>query len=717
MNDVATRISSLQFVGRGEELEQLAAAFKSAEADERATAVMLGGEAGVGKTRLVAELAGRVREAEGLVLVGSCLDLTNAPLPFGPVVQVLRSLSRVLDPEALELVIGPAAEVLDRLLPELQATAGDGSASAGALFEHLLGVFERLGDRMPTVLVFEDLHWADHSTRDFVVYLARNLADARVMLLGTYRSDDLHRRHPLRGVLAELDRSGSTQRIELDRFDREELREMVASILGSEPADDLMEMVFDRSEGNAFFAEELLAARGSGDEIPDQLRDIVLARIDALSEGAQRLLRVIAVIGRRADHRLVAALDDESGSGLTEGLRDATEHHVLVIEHDTAVYRFRHALVREAVYDDLLPGERVGLHARLAELLAAHPEWCEGGPAALSGELASHWYAAHDAPRALAALLDAARDAERMYAYPEALDHVERALELWPQVPDAEALCEMRHVDVLHYAAQLAEMAGSVVRALDFVCSAAVMVDEGTDPVTAALLHERWARYLRTLGRPLDEILAHVDVAMALVPEHETRARARVLATLGQQLMLSGLVDEAVEPCETAISLACAAGEPAIESHARSSLGPVLSALGDADGGVEQLQIARAGERGGSVGRGDPRVHERVVGAGERGPARGGAGRRDRGAGGGPAPRHEPRRRVPPSVGLRRAVVDGALGRDPAAPARARRLGHHRHHRVVRVAPASRVVRGSGRIRGGPHAPRSAARLDRCGHR
>ncbi len=400
MVGVPTRISSLQFVGRGEELERLVVAFKSAAADERATAVVVGGEAGVGKTRLVAELAARVREADGLVLLGSCLDLTNAPLPFGPVVQVLRSLQKALDPGTLEAVIGPAAEVLDRLLPELQATAGDGSASTGALFEHLLGVFERLGDRVPTLVVFEDLHWADHSTRDFIVYLARNLQDARVTLLCTYRSDDLHRRHPLRAVLAELDRSGTAQRFELDRFDREEVREMVESILGSAPGDDLIDMVFSRSEGNPFFAEELVAARGTTDEIPVQLRDIVLARIDALSEDARRLLRIVAVIGRRADHRLVAELADVSESALNDGLRDATEHHVLVIEHDTAAYRFRHALVREAVYDDLLPGERVGLHARLAELLAVHPEWCEGGPSALSGELASHWYAAHDAPRA-----------------------------------------------------------------------------------------------------------------------------------------------------------------------------------------------------------------------------------------------------------------------------------------------------------------------------
>ncbi len=284
MVDVPVRISSLQFVGRAAELERLVGAFKSAAAEERATAVLLGGEAGVGKTRLVGELAARVREADGLVLAGSCLDLTNPALPFGPVVQALRSLQRVAR--------SGDARGGDRARRRRHRTARAGAgeqrrrraARAPVRSSSISsGSSSGSGTGCRRCVVLEDLHWADHSTRDFVVYLARNLRDARIMLVGTYRSDDLHRRHPLRAVLAELDRSGFAQRFELERFDREELREMVASILGYEPPDDLMDMVFERSEGNAFFAEELVAARGTSDEIPVTLRDIMLARIDALS--------------------------------------------------------------------------------------------------------------------------------------------------------------------------------------------------------------------------------------------------------------------------------------------------------------------------------------------------------------------------------------------------------------------------------------------------
>ena len=396
MIDVPARISSPAFVGRSREIEQLVAAYKSVAADESAATVLLGGEAGVGKTRLVSELASRVREAGGMVLAGSCLDLTSPALPFGPVVQALRTMLRSLDARTLDAVIGPAAEVIDRLVPELRVATTVESPTSSAPFEHLLGVFTRLGHRVPTLLVLEDLHWADHSTRDLLVFLTRNLHDARVELVGTYRSDDLHRRHPLRSVLAELDRSGVALHLELARFDREELREMVTSILGREPSPELLDTVFERSEGNAFFAEELIAGHGT-DALPSTLRDIMLARIDALSVEAQQLLRVVAVAGRRADHRLVSALADEADAVVSEGLRDATEHQVLVVEPGGDAYRFRHALVREAVYEDLLPGERVRLHARLAGLLSDHPEWCEGGRNTLAAQLAGHWYAAHDA--------------------------------------------------------------------------------------------------------------------------------------------------------------------------------------------------------------------------------------------------------------------------------------------------------------------------------
>jgi DNA-binding CsgD family transcriptional regulator len=587
---VPARVSSPRFVGRRGELTRLEAIWKSAVNDEAAATVLVAGEAGVGKTRLVAEFVTTLGEP-ALVLSGQCIELVDRALPFGPIIQVLRALHRSLDAPTLEAVVGPARDELAVLVPELHAPRSGEPAGTAALFEQLLGVLERLGDRVPTLVLIEDLHWADQSTRDLLVFLARSLHHARVVLLCTYRSDDLHRRHPLRPALAELERAGAAERIDIQRFDREEASELIAAIAGDDASTELVDRTYERSDGNAFFVEELLTVEAApGQPLPTSLRDILLARVDALDDNTQHVLRCAAIIGRSHDHRLLAATAELPEPVLLDALRNAAEHQILVT--DGIEYRFRHALVHEAVYDDLLPGDRVALHARVAELLREHPQWFDGTTAQLVSELACHWDAAHDSARALTASFDAARAAERMYAYAEALAHVERVLTYWSQVPDAETRTGMGHVDVLRYAAAQAEMEHEIDRALDFVRAALRETDIDADPVTAGLLHERWARYLWMLGRKKDEILSHCEESLRLVPDEPTPERARVLATWCQQLMLSGSVD-ALPACEEAIRVARALGETVIEGHARNSYGSALCSVGQVDKGLEELRHAR----------------------------------------------------------------------------------------------------------------------------
>jgi hypothetical protein len=267
MEVVAQRVSSPVLVGRAAEAARLGAAFERAAAGQ-ATVVVVAGEAGVGKTRLVAELADRVRRRGALALAGGCLDVGDGVVAYAPVVEALRPLPGLLAPEELERVLGGARAELARLVPELAApdTTPPGEAVAtvpGRLFELLLGVVHRLAERGPVLLVVEDLHWADRSTRDLLGFLVRNLRGAVALVL-TYRTDELHRRHPLRPFLAELERGGRAERLELGRLDRRELAELLGGILG-EPADPgLVEEILARSEGNPFFAEELLAARREG---------------------------------------------------------------------------------------------------------------------------------------------------------------------------------------------------------------------------------------------------------------------------------------------------------------------------------------------------------------------------------------------------------------------------------------------------------------------
>ncbi|HTF59356.1 MAG TPA: AAA family ATPase, partial [Actinomycetes bacterium] len=227
------------------------------------------------------------------------------------------------------------------------------------LFEALLALLERLADRSPTVLVVEDLHWADRSTLDLLAFLVRNL-QAGLLVVLTYRTDELHRRHPLRPFLAELDRSGRAERLEVGRFDRPEVADLLAGIIGTRPDDGLVGQIYRRSEGNAFFAEELLAATqpgaDNGRSLPPSLENVLLSRVQVLPEDAQATLRLVAAAGGRVGHGLLAAVSELPEADLLAALRAAVAHQVLVPDPATETYAFRHALTQEALYAELLPG-------------------------------------------------------------------------------------------------------------------------------------------------------------------------------------------------------------------------------------------------------------------------------------------------------------------------------------------------------------------------
>ena len=285
------------------------------------------------------------------------------------------------------------------------------------------------------VLVVEDLHWSDRSTRDLLVFLIRNLRSERVLLVATYRTDELYRGHPLRSFFAELERIRRLDRVDLRPFSREETAEMVAGITGRAAGRGLADSVFARSGGNPFFAEELVAAGAADGAIPRTLREILVARVDQLSPSAQELLPVVAAGGRQVSDPLVAAVSGVPEDARLTALREAVTHHLLVTG-DRGGYTFRHELLREVVYRELLPGERRRLHAAFGAALSARPELaCD--PADVAGDLARHWLAAEDLPRALAAAMAAGSVSQAGCGFAEALTHYERALKLWDQVPDA----------------------------------------------------------------------------------------------------------------------------------------------------------------------------------------------------------------------------------------------------------------------------------------
>jgi DNA-binding CsgD family transcriptional regulator len=601
---VALRVSSPVLVGRAAEAARLWTAFERAQAGSPAV-VVVAGEAGVGKTRLVNELLGRVRAQGALALAGGCLDVGEGVVAYAPLVEALRSLGGAVDPAELERVLSGARAELARLVPELggpdeagvRVAAGAGELVPGRLFELLLGVLDRLAARGPLLLVVEDLHWADQSTRDLLGFLVRNLR-AGVALLLTYRSDELHRRHPLRPFLGELDRGGRAERLELGRLGRRELGELLAGILGEPAPAALAREIMARSQGNPFFAEELLAARAGGvggsAELPEALRDLLLARVEALPQATQQMLQVAAVAGRRVDHHLLAEVAAQPPERLVESLREAVAYHLLVIDADSGAYAFRHALVQEAIYDDLLPVQRPSLHAAYAHALAARIKGRGGEDEAELGRLAYHWYAAHDQGRALLASVQAGQAAEAAFAQAEAAAHYERALELWEQAPEAAASSPLDRSGLLQRAALAASRVGAGPRAVALIGQALTEIDAAAEPVRAGALLERLARYQWLAGDSV-AAMAAVERAVAITPaEPPSAERARALAAHGQMLMLLCRNRAAQARCEEAAAVARRAGARGVEGRALNNLGSSLGNRGHLEAGAARLEQARA---------------------------------------------------------------------------------------------------------------------------
>ena len=465
------RVSSPRFVDRRRELLAIEAALETSRGG-RGSVVFVGGEAGIGKSRLISELAGRA-EREGMtVAVGECLPLGDGELPYAPVVGALRSLMAQREGSELEEMLGSVRGELAVLLPELASDRGGvasppvGEGSQARLFEQLLALLASAARARPLVLVVEDFQWADRSTCDFFSFFVRAARREPIALIISYRSDELRRGHPLRHCMLELERTGRALRVELGPFTRAEVREQVAAILDESPPAALVDRLLERSEGNPFFTEELLASSlEPGEPLPDSLRDTLLARVEARSTVVRRVLRIAAVTGRTVDHALLAAVAELSEDDLTDALREAVENYLLAPDCATVGYSFRHALLREAVYSDLLPGERRNLHLRLAQTLAAQPALA-GAKAAGAAELAHHWYAANELPQALAALVSAGVAAQHVCAPGEAWEHYERALGIWDRVAPAPGELPLERVEVLRRAADAALMTGEEERAI-----------------------------------------------------------------------------------------------------------------------------------------------------------------------------------------------------------------------------------------------------------
>lgn len=507
---MSRRVSSQQLVGRAPHLARLVDALERAVAGDGGT-ILVEGEAGIGKTRLLAEFMAAARDRGVRVVYGACLPFAEA-VPYAP----LAGLIQVVDGHASEPL---ADRVAGSLMPDL----GDRTR----FFEWVAGNLLALAGTEPVVLVVEDLHWADRSTGDLLSYLVQRIPSTRVLLLCSRRLAGPESAAPL----------GSDHVETLGPLDDEQVTLMLADILGTDPDPGLVDRVVRRADGNPFFTEELVAA-GAGDDLPSTVREVILERVGRVDPATRQLLRVAAVTGRRVEEALLRQITGP----VDDALRDAVAHRFLVRTADG--YAFRHALAHEAVYGELLPGEREELHAKVAAALTSRPE-AEVAPA----ELAHHWHAARRRPEALAASINAGQAAETAHAPAEAYAHYRRAVDLW------ESSSETNRGWLLARAAEAAWLAGrerEAVRLTDVLLSE---LDPETEPERYATTLDRQGRYLWYAG-DLERSRAVGEQLSRHIPAKPSPARAEALFGVAAESMLSGRLLRGIAEAEESAAVA-----------------------------------------------------------------------------------------------------------------------------------------------------------------
>jgi DNA-binding CsgD family transcriptional regulator len=580
-----------RLVGRDGELRRLLDLLDNAATGQPAHA-LVSGDAGVGKTRLVGELAGRAAARGFTVLSGRCAELGDT-IPYLPLADALRGATAAEGaPQAL-LDALTARPVLGRLLPD----RGSGPASAELpglaqqqLFGAVLGLLTELAAAGPLLLVLEDLHWADRSTRDLLTFLSRVLHRERVAVVGTYRTDDLHRRHPLRPLIAELLRLPGVTAIELGPLGYADMAEHLSTLAGSPLDATTLHRIVTRAEGNPYYGEELLAAGRdcAAATLPTEVAALLLARVEQVPASAQQVLRAAAVAGRRVEDDMVRAASGLAAAEYEEAIRESVAHQLLVT--DGQGYAFRHALIREAVYGDLLPGERTRLHARFAELLA-DPDRLAAVPGT-AAELAYHCLASHDTTGAFSASVQAAQEADRLGAPAEAQRHYDEALALWDRVSDPEKLAGTERGSLALYSATSAAASGDVARAVQKLRRLREYLPDAADPALTSRACERLAYYLLEIEAVGDAVTAARAAVEALPADPPRWEHARALATYAQTLMYGRQEEAATAHAEQALAAARAAGAPWVEADALVTLGQLSERSGRVAEAISRYTLA-----------------------------------------------------------------------------------------------------------------------------
>lgn len=545
-------------MGRDPELRTLLSALEEGQGGSP-RAVLVRGEAGIGKTRLLQEFvavaSARPQQPPLVSATGQCVDLGPIGAPFTPIRRLLHEMYLGVGDEAFRRAAGTPAVIatIGTLVPEMAVGVEPPTGGADYVAEAVERVVENLSENFHLLLILEDLHWADAASLALLKTLAGTLRGSHLTLVMTYRSDDVGRGHPLRPVLAEFERSRTVSSLAVERLGLADIAAQAEAILGRGLGHAELQTLQSRSEGVPFFVEELVG-RGNAD-LPETLRDIVLARYDELTPATRRTTRVIAAGGVRVEHELVAAVHPEPEE-LDEAIREASRANVIVT--GDADYSFRHALIQEAVHDELLPSERVQLHTRYATELQ---RLADAGARTLGAAIAEHWLIARDNTKAFDATVFALAEARAANALTTAALLGERLLELWPQVSDAAARAGAEQQSIWLDVAQDVYDAGDPARATR-VGEAALQECPPADALTRAALLRLVFVLRYNAGERGPSLVTLLDEARTILGEPTTPAgQAQLAKVLSTFASVPPYDDEKIPLSSEAVELAMSSGD------------------------------------------------------------------------------------------------------------------------------------------------------------
>lgn len=600
-----SRLAGGVFIGREQETKELRVALNETLSGN-GHLFMLVGEPGSGKTRMTEHLATYARLCNAQVLTGSCYEGEGAP-PFWPWLQIVRSYAQEREPATLLSIMGPGASDIAHVVSEIKELLPDLAPPPSLepeqarfrLFDSVTTFLKNASRRQPLVIILDDLHWADKPSLLLLQFLAREVKDACILVIGTYRDIDLGRQHPLSQTLGELSRQGLTARIVLRGLTEQDVARFIEMTTGIEPTEQLVRTVYQQTEGNPFFLSEivrLLVVEGQLERpqsrtsmsmrIPEGVREVIGRRLDRLSAECNRILTIACVIGREFNVEALELLSDISGDQVLELLDEATAARVISeVPQANGQYRFVHALIRETLYDEISIARRVRLHRRIGEVLE---KLYGNNLEAHLTELAYHFFQASPAgnsDKAMDYALRAAKRAISLLAYEEAGDHYEHGLavlELQDEVKEEQRL------ELLLSLGDAQKKAGNTAKARESFLRAADLARKLQAP-------EQLARAALGMGTSLSAAIGKVDdvhvrllnEALSTLGEPDSSLRAMVLAHLS---VANYYLPELRGPLsQQAVEMARRVGDPMAQFAALYSRHAALAASVDVE---EKLAIA-----------------------------------------------------------------------------------------------------------------------------